>query len=250
MSFSKFLVATVLGVFLSASIAQNTPTSANSPLVKIPEGKLVYEVYKAGKPAPTIMLGHGCDGVKKYHLDEYVSRVLSWGYNAIVVDSWTPREVSGTCKGQKPWYSPSDRIDEFYRIADIVSKESWHRGSFGYIGFSHGGSLGLNLAGDARPNTFTAIVSYYPNCAEYMVPRRQAKLNILVHFGGRDSWTPYEKCNDITGITDREFHPNATHSFDVNTSNRVFLGENLEHDPLATVRAFDRTRKFLADNLR
>ena len=250
MNFGKFLLAAILGVFLSAALAQNTPTSANSPFVKIPEGKLAYEVHKVGRPAPTIMIGHGCDGVKKDHLDEYVKRALAWGYNAIVVDSWTPRNITGTCKGQKPWYSPSDRMDEFYRIADIVRQEPWHRGSFGYVGFSHGGSLGLNLAGDARPNTFAAIVSYYPNCAEYMVPRRQPKLDILVHFGGRDTWTPHEKCNDIKTIAEKEFHPNATHSFDVNRATREFLGENLEHDPAATARAFERTQKFLSERLK
>lgn len=216
----------------------------------IPEGQLRYQVSQVGRPAPTVLIGHGCDGVKPDHLDVYVKRLNDWGYNAVVVDSWTPRGVTSTCKGRKPWYSPSDRMDEFYRIADIIRKESWHRGDVGYVGFSHGGSLGLNLAGDGRPNTFAAIVSYYPNCADYMVPRRAAKVKILVHFGGRDSWTPPEKCSDITGITDSEMHPNATHAFDINRAKRDFLGENLEYDETATRLAFERTRKFFADNLK
>lgn len=215
----------------------------------ISEDRLSYQVYRApGGPAPTVFMGHGCSGISGQQV-AYARLLNSWGYNAVAVDSWGPRGISHTCKGTKPWYSPSDRMPEFLAIARRIKQEPWHKGGFGYVGWSHGGSLGLNLAYQ-NDSPFAAVVSYYPNCAPYMVPNRAVRTKTLVHLGGRDKWTPYKNCDDIGGITERMLHPNATHAFDIPAETRDRFGETLEYDAVADVQAREAMRKFFLEHLR
>lgn len=216
----------------------------------IPEDRLSYQVFRApGGPAPTVLMGHGCSGLVNHQITNYARMLNSWGYNAVAVDSWGPRGISHTCKGNKPWYSPSDRIPEFLAIARRIKQEPWHRGGFGYVGWSHGGSLGLNLA-HQKDLKFAAVVSYYPNCAPYMVPNRSVRTNTLVNLGGRDKWTPPKNCDDIKGITERVLHPNATHAFDMQAETRERFGEILEYDPVADRDAQEAMRRFFAEYLK
>lgn len=216
----------------------------------VKEKDLHYTVYSVGRPVPTVMLGHGCGGIVRDHMETHAKDLNSWGFNAVIVDSWAPRGVKSTCKGAQPWYGPQDRMVEFYAISERIQRESWHSGKIGYVGFSHGGSLGLNLAADGRAN-FAAIVSYYPNCSAKMAPAsRQLKITTLMHLGGRDSWTPMKECDDIQGPARRLVHPNATHAFDINRPPRVAHGENLEYDAEATARAREATREFLTQHLK
>lgn len=215
-----------------------------------PENMLKYDVFLTDKgPAPTIMLGHGCSGPVKVKEVDYTAALNSWGYNVVIVDSWGPRGIKTTCKGTQPWYSPEDRMPEFLTIAKRIQKEPWHSGKIGYVGWSHGGSLGLNLA-NLKNSPFAAVVSYYPNCAYRMVPRREVVTKILLQLGEADTWTPPKECNDIKGPVERAYYANAGHSFDVKIKSRVAFGEKLEYNYTADTQAKIALKRFLDEHLR
>ena len=193
--------------------------------------------------APTVFLGHGCSGIVASQTKDYVDDFSKSGYNVVVIDSLTPRGLKSVCKNLAPDFRPYHRMVEFFEVLEIISKESWHSGKAGYIGFSNGGALGLNLAGEGRG--FEAIVSYYPNCGKGAVPNRHLKLPTLVHLGTADNWTPLKFCDDIRGITQRMIHDGATHAFDIRSPRRDFMGEVLEYSDGANKTARVATKAFL-----
>lgn len=223
------------------------PDPINNPRVEtIPLDQLSYRVYKCDlSPAPTLFLGHGCNGTDWVRDGPYVRSANSWGYNVVIPDSWGPRGIRECCKGREPWYRPMQRKREFYDIARIIKQETWHRGPLAYLGWSHGGSLGLCIAGD-KQKLFDAVVSYYPNGKLHMVPKRQMLIPTMIHQGQKDCWTPLSLCDDIQGEhLIRLIYPDAGHCFDVAKPSRERFEEWLEHDPLANEQAREHTRKFL-----
>lgn len=214
-----------------------------------------YTVHRAtdsqGKPldrAPTLFLGHGCGGIVKHHIAEYVRDFTNSGYNVIVIDSLTPRNIKSACKNLAPNFKPRDRMTEFFEVLNKVAKEPWHSGKAGYVGFSHGGALGLNLAAEGKG--FEAVVSYYPNCNKAVAPNRTLKIKTLIHQGTADFWTPLQNCDDIQGITERLIHKDATHAFDIKSKRREFMGEVLEYNEQADQLARVATKKFLDEALK
>lgn len=227
------------------------PDPINNPRVnEIPLDQLSYRVYKcAVSPAPTLFLGHGCNGTDWARESSYVQSANAWGFNIVIPDSWGPRGIRECCKGRKPWYRPGQRKKEFYDIARIVKKQDWHQGKIGYIGWSHGGSLALCIAGDWQ-RLFSAVVAYYPNGKPYMVPKREMLIPTMMHQGEGDRWTPINFCDDIHGKDlIRLTYPNAGHCFDVNKSPRERFEEWLEYDQAADETAREHTRKFLLQHL-
>lgn len=193
--------------------------------------------------APTVFLGHGCSGIVSSQTKDYVDDFTKSGYNVVVIDSLTPRGLKSVCKNLAPDFRPYHRMVEFFEVLEIVSKESWHSGKAGYVGFSNGGALGLNLAGEGRG--FVVVVSYYPNCGRSAVPNRKLKLPTLVHLGTADNWTPLKQCDDIEGITQRMIHEGATHAFDIRVPRRDYMGEIIEYSDTADKAARVATKSFL-----
>lgn len=218
----------------------------------IPTDQLNYSVYKANpwsnKPAPTVMLGHGCAGVINIQVQDFVHEFNRWGYNVVVVDSWTPRGINSVCKLKQPYYHPPARMQEFYDVAKIISNERWHNGRLGYIGFSHGGSLGLSLAGEGQ--IFQAVVSYYPGCGPNAVKDRRMKIPTQLHISNGDTWTPAEQCDTIYNVTERVVHKDATHAWDVRAPDRIYLGEPLRYHAQADRISKEATRRFFDTHLK
>lgn len=217
----------------------------------IPEDRLSYTVHKAnpwsGRPAPTVMVGHGCSGIVDIQTRDWAQDLNRWGYNVVVVDSWGPRGVRSVCKMQQPYYTPSDRMLEFYNIAERVKSAPWHTGKLGYIGFSHGGSLGLALAGEGI--VFDAVVSYYPGCGPYAFRHRAMRIPTLMHVSNGDTWTPAYQCDTVNGPVQRVVHQDATHAWDIRAPDRVYMGEPLRYNSRADSISREATRKFLESNL-
>ena len=236
----NFVVA--LTLLLGLTVAKADP---------IPEDRLSYSVYKAnafsGRPAPTVMMAHGCNGIVPIQTKDWVQDLTQWGYNVVVVDSLGPRGVKTICKTRLHIYA-SERMPEFFDIAKIIQKKSWHNGRLGFIGFSHGGTVGLELA--ARGQVFDAVVSYYPNCRSNQLVQRNLKIKTQVHLSQADTWTPIALCNDLVGVTEKIVHQTATHAWDVRAPDRVFVGELLRHDPVASEFSLNATRRFFEENLK
>lgn len=235
----KFVVA--LHLLLGMAVAQADP---------IPEDRLSYSVYKAnafsGRPAPTVMMAHGCSGIVGVQVNDWVQDLTRWGYNVVVIDSLGPRGLRSVCKASQPLH-PYERMTEFYAVAERIQQQSWHKGKLGFVGFSHGGSLGLALSAEGR--VFDAVVSYYPGCGPRAFKVRTMKVPTQIHVSHGDTWTPLTQCNDLVGVTEKIVHQTATHAWDIRAPDRVVVGEFLRYDPTASDISLNAARRFFKENL-
>jgi dienelactone hydrolase len=176
---------------------------------------LVYQLYLVDKPAPTVIVGHPCSGALG-HPDDWAQQLNEWGFNAVNLDSFTPRKLRDVCLGGVPSWP---RSKDAYEMAEIIKKADWHSGKIGYIGFSHGASTGIYIAKDKSNKHIDAVVSYYPACIELHQSTisifDRPKIPIMLALGAADDWTPAADC--LANRKDFEVHvfDNAHHSFDV-----------------------------------
>jgi len=201
----------------------------------------------SGHSAPTVILGHGCAGIIPHQTRSMARALNSWGYNAVAVDSLGPRGLRSVCKARPAW-GAAERTPEIYTVARITGEQSWHAGGMAYVGWSHGGSLGLVL-GSEDEGVFSAIVSYYPSCHTSMVANRSVKVPTLLLTSKGDTWTPPHQCEDITGITRHVMFDTATHAWDIQAPDRVVYGEHLRYDLAADAASLSALKEFLKDYL-
>lgn len=203
--------------------------------------------YLVGSPAPTVILAHGCDGVNRFNL-EWARTIRSWGYNVVVVDSFTKRGSNGVC--MKGWeIHPVDRSNDILEVANSVKSKSWHKGKIGAIGFSHGGSTMIALSNSTE---ISALVAYYPSCS-LTYPSNTPKTKVMMHLGAKDTWTPAWQCS-VQNLTDKNYsvtvYENAGHAFDIDAPNRTMGRYLLWYDRAADIESRNLTKAFFDKELR
>ena len=233
------------------------------PALSMAEEKLskwIDKIYVAAEPAPTVIIGHGCGGFSN-HEHEWAQQIQSWGFNAVVMDSFKPRGAFyGTCN--KTIVLSGERVQDVYEIADVVSKQPFHAGRIGYVGFSHGGSLALHLANDVKNKSIAAAVAYYPGCSKWhksikslFGDRRSfdhPKIPTVMMLAEKDDWTPAKLC--LESVKDDNYevniYKNATHGFDMNQPKRQVAGWTLWYDQEADTDSRAKTKGFFEKYLR
>jgi dienelactone hydrolase len=196
---------------------------------------------------------HGCDGISA-HYRIWARRLASWGYMAMLVDSFGPRNVKTVCNRGRA-VPPELRAQDALAAADYLRTLPDVRANrIGIIGFSHGGwtVLKVVLASDAgveltRP--FAAAVAFYPGCEK---PRSDLVTSTLILIGDADDWTPAAKCERWRDTVAKDDHTvqlivyhGATHGFDSERPLHVYAGHMVGRDPTAADDAIARTRAFL-----
>jgi dienelactone hydrolase len=211
----------------------------------------VQKVTKT-EPGPTIILAHTCAGIiHKMDVQGWAYTMSSWGYNVVVPDSFVPRGYrSGICTNTKV-VSEVQRAEDINRVAEWVTKQPWHRGKIGLIGFSHGGKTVMEVV-NRTDTKISAAVAYYPWCT----PRDTSpKVPTQIHIGDLDDWTPSNRCERVKENYELYVYKGAYHSFDREAPSRVREGNNgsqhkLVYDPVATSVSEGRTREFFKQNLK
>lgn len=214
---------------------------------------------KGTAPSPAVVILSGCNGVK-HTTRIWARRLASWGYAALIVDSFRPRGLRNICHrgGELP---ASERADDAFAAAAYLRTRPDIDGShIGLLGYSHGGWTALAAASEPLVaknggRAFAAIVAYYPICL-----RDNAALasDVLVLIGGADDWSSPKHCRKFAeqyahATMHRPIltiYRGATHSFDVDRPARVYLGHRLAYDGKAAARSFALTRQFLGSHLR
>ncbi|MFO0997451.1 MAG: dienelactone hydrolase family protein [Alphaproteobacteria bacterium] len=241
------------------------PQPASDPLafttstVGPPRSNARGELYepKGTGPFPAVVVLHGCSGVSA-HTRAWGERLASWGYVALVVDSFRPRGQANVC-GRGRDIPPSSRAaDAFGAAAYLRMLPTVRPDAIGLIGFSHGGWTTLHAvladAGKAdRAEPFRAAVAYYPYCE---MPTAPLATDTLILIGDADDWTPSTRCERWRDTIKTSGHalemtiyPGALHAFDSALPTRVYYGHKLGHDPAAAADSIDKTRAFLAARL-
>jgi dienelactone hydrolase len=254
----------IVFVFLGTSLAQGQKRETPPPPVSFPDAKnqiqlsgYLYQPEGPG-PFPSIVLLHGCAGIRPKH-HWWARQLRHWGYTALIVDSLGPRNIPDVCDDP----SLNDKIGPYVRTFDAYG--AWHylrRQSFvdqdrmGIIGWSHGGVAVLTAFNkllvdvlELPQNAFRAAIAWYPLCfgTGFTTP-------LLVLIGERDDWTPARHCTQMlrdlesdSAPVSLKIYPAAYHSFDRLASGPMtYRGHHLERHAQAVSEAKAEIKQFLA----
>jgi dienelactone hydrolase len=208
-------------------------------------------------PFPAVVLLHGCDGVGP-HYRAWARRLSSWGYAALLVDSFGPRHVTTVCNHGMTIPPELQAQDGFSAAEYLRSRPDIQPDRIGVIGFSHGGWAVLKavLAGaaaraHARP--FAAAIAFYPGCDAV---HATLATDTLILIGDADDWTPAQRCIRWRDAIDKDDHtvdlkiyPGAFHGFDAALAPHQFAGHTVGRNPAAAEDAITETRAFLQRRL-
>lgn len=241
------------------------PAAATSGLF---EAKIIpARIHKpAGNgPFPAVVVLHGCDGAG-LHQETWAERLVSWGYVAMVPDSFTPRTASNVCLNMLI-VPPAVRAADAIGAAEFLKRQVYVQAmNIGAIGFAHGGGAIMRLVQEgssAAGHAIKGAVAYYPPCD--VAVDTDVALPTLIVIGGRDTGTPAYRCRDVAAalkrpeLVDLVVYPGAHHAFDVDHRSRLVLGMGVDglvsmrryqHDPEADEDAQRRTRAFFEKLLR
>ena len=236
--------AVVISLFLLA-----TTGCASNPNSVAADGYSTTEVL-TGAPSPTVIIAHGCGGFDQPSFYNWAQDFKSWGYNAILVDSFTPRGFPrGMCGTNN--VRPTVRAMDMENVAKWIRQQPWHKGNVVLVGFSHGGTVALNVS--SNPNItqlINAAVIFYPNCKRPFVGRdySRAYMPVQVHLGEGDTVTPSTEC--LSTFTNQTYYiyPNAIHSFDVPLPYRVRQVGAMGYDSQSHQISKTRVQQFIKEN--
>ena len=242
----------ILIIFLCISVWGGGAVIADSNL---PIQHTVKIVQKNAAPKPTIIFAHGCGGAHRPHAHLKSQLIASWGYNVVVVDSFTKRRAWDVCSDTLS-VTPTQRNIDLQDAAEWIQQQSWHKGKIGIIGYSHGGSTVLNTVGYRNSKHISAAVAFYPGCGFYVGQDfRYGYMPLQIHSGTGDQWTPVSRCQkQIHGPDDQPFelftYEGAMHSFDMPGPSFIFQGHLLAYDAKAAELAERRTRDFFEKHIK
>ena len=213
-------------------------------------------------PFPAVVVMHSCSGITD-NTRTWAGRLVGWGYAAVIVDSFGPRNQRSVCDSV-------DSIPTRVRAQDAHNAATYLRSlpniqaeRIGIIGFSHGGSttlwaaIGEEIPRDRGGQPFQAGVAYYPGCSGKAIVGPYVT-DVLILAAKNDTWTPADLClktvaaraNDTRPPTIKVY-PGALHSFDLGTlpvltSSGHMIGGN----PEAAADSFAMTKAFLDARLK
>jgi dienelactone hydrolase len=177
-------------VLCAASIAASLPAHAEN--VTIP-GRIIGQgmhdtlrgelyVPSGVGPFPAVVLLHGCRGVTDGNR-LWAQKLASWGFVALVLDSFGSRGVSEICL-ESVAIPPMTRAFDAYLAMEYLRALPLVRDQkVGVMGFGHGGWSAFYLSDSwaefAGVRPFDAIVALYPWCEADQIRRIEAPTLIL-----------------------------------------------------------------------
>jgi dienelactone hydrolase len=225
-SLAKVALALVLPFILAhcaSLLSERLPLTYDAKSVGGPDSSAPLQLWlpPGNGPFPAVLVMHSCGGITDSHR-AWAGRLVGWGYAALIVDSFGPRNQRRTC-------DCDDCIPARVRAQDAHNAATYLRtlpdiqaDRIGIIGFSHGGSTTLwaaigeeiPVARGARP--FQAAVAYYPTCSG------KALAGPYVTDVLNDTWSPADLCIKTVAARAKDPHPpaikvypGAVHGFDI-----------------------------------
>jgi dienelactone hydrolase len=150
---------------------------------------------------------------------------------------------------------PADRTEDVVKAIAWISQQSWHLGSIGLVGYSHGGAVALNIAQRGGIKGLTAMVSFYPSCRLNFTggPYWSSNTPLEIHIGDQDGLNLQgiqHSCHLNDTTTNSNYHlymyPGAYHAFDTPKPYRLNAeGYPMEYNSAVTELSYSRVKKFL-----
>jgi len=152
-------------------------------------------------PFPALVLLHDCQGPQPFQ-DDWAATFRQSGYATLQVDSFSPRDVPGTCEdvlGEGVSGLGGERVmDAFGALFYLKQHPMIDPARIGAVGWSRSSTTGSALRDGSRQffgEGFRAIVSFYPNCKS--VASAVFADPILILNAGRNDWTRPELCSSL-----------------------------------------------------
>lgn len=206
--------------------------------VRVPAGnvQLAAQLFKpanatlnANGRIPAVAIFHGCGGPGQ-NTARMAGLLASWGYAALVVDSFSARGLKDICGRNWP-----TQADAEARAGDIDAALAWLAAQPGIdpyrlavMGYSYGGGVAMLRALTAKPrdgavSPARAVVLVYPDCAlaDSLGPSVRVRQPTLFAMGALDDWTPVSQCKAVIDriamdqhLVETKIYEGAHHSFD------------------------------------
>lgn len=246
-----------------AMAADGAPLTYDAGKIGKPNSGAPAELWRpAGSgPFPAMIVLHGCAGIIDNHRG-WAGRLVEWGYAALLIDSFRPRNVNSTCYGGGT-PTPAQRAQDAFSAAiylrtlpDILADR------IGVIGFSHGGSTVLeaalvrNVPTDRGGRPFAAGVAFYPGC-DPDPPYSTPATDILILIGKNDDFTPAPNCVKLVAgkaamphAPQIKVYPDAVHVFDGPGVPRLVGDHMMGGNREAALNSYAMTQAFLATHLK
>jgi len=218
-------------------------------------------------PFPAIIGLHGCSGLREAVARSAADRFVSWGYVALMVDSFTTRGIDHACTPEKyaaQANSVAKRTFDAYGALLFLARQSFvDPRHVAVVGNSQGGMVTLSVA-EARtfeffinPSNlaFRAAVALYPPC---LGAGARPGIPTLILIGELDDWTPAKDCARLIARwggshppVELVTYPGAYHGFDSPSlqPGRKSFDHWLEYNADAAEDANRRIRDFLTHQL-
>jgi dienelactone hydrolase len=258
------IILCALLLVAAADFAQGAPkaplTISDDTIGALRDHQVGSIILPAGAPPyPAVVVLHGCNGVSQ-STRVWTRRLASWGYAALLIDSFTPRGIQNVC-GHGMEFSGRERAkDALAAAAYLRTRTDVDPDRIGLLGYSHGGWSALAAARksavtESGTKPFAAVVAYYPSCPSG-APPLVSDVQILI--GDADDWSPVKRCTDMVArYAEADMHrpllkiyPGALHSFDVKRPDRVYFGHRLGYDAKDAADSFELAKQFLDSHLR
>lgn len=163
----------------------------------------------AGRPAPAIVLLHGCggpydrQGALSRRMRDYAALLHDAGLAVLVTDSLTPRHERELCTqrlGTRQVTMTQRRRDALGALQWLAAQPGVDASRLGLMGWSNGGSTVLAATGAQRSEVQVApvkpafAIAFYPGCADALADGYRPVAPVLLLLGEADDWTPAEPC--------------------------------------------------------
>lgn len=258
----KIWIAAVLLATLSGCVITSGVTVPSTNYYDKKVVDLQPEVFLVGQERrPTVIVLHGSGGVEAHHRD-WAKLINSWGYNAVVFDSFRPRGVRDV-NGKSFQVPPLQRAVDAEMVAEWIKSQPWSTDKLCAIGFSHGGLtvLGIDMNGYltrevGRRHSFRCGVNYYGIPLSDMF-FYETTMPVQIHVGSNDGSNDLSRNRDFAkkfaSNTQLFVYQGAEHGFDrVGTDITVKGTEGLvkdgyyriKGDPAARAESIERVKVF------
>jgi dienelactone hydrolase len=188
----------------------------------------LFRPADAARPAPAVAIFHGCGGPGQ-NTARMAGLLASWGYAALVVDSFSARGLNDVCGRNWP-----KQADAEARALDIDAALAWlgrqsfvDRARLAIMGYSYGGGVALLRALSPQPGEaplpMRAAILVYPDCAlaDALGSKLAVRQPTLFAMGALDDWTPVSQCQAVIDrvgqgrdLIETRVYEGAHHSFD------------------------------------
>jgi dienelactone hydrolase len=208
-----------------------------------PEGKGAF---------PAIILLHGSIGFDQ-HYDDWAARLASWGYVALLLDSFGPRGQSSVADPPSTLAHDICHAKSYLSALPFVDPRR-----IGVIGWSQRGSAALASLCVRFPSLqkeypFRAVVTFYPYCFRVLA---DLDFPLLILIGELDDRSPVSICTERMPHkrTENEVilkvYPRAYHGFDVAGIDTSYMDHRYRFNSTAAADSIIQVKAFLAKHLK